>query len=241
MSNINDIVRSAQGGQLIDNLADRFGLASWQIEAALVTLAPALFAALTKTAESPETLRPIVAMIAEPQHKAAFEGAHSQESLEAGETVILHLFGSAAAAGEVSQLAARDCGLRADAMQRLLPALASIVAGGLSSALTERGLDAALSRPAASDAAAAAEPPPEPIRPKKAGGLAGLLAALFGKRPMPAKVPVEPAPAPEQRAEALEEALAQIRQILARDAPVAEDRRAEFDELLGRVLGPPRG
>jgi hypothetical protein len=52
---------------------------------------------------------------------------------------------------------------------------------------------------------------------------------------------VEPAPAPAASADALEQALAQIRQIFTTGAPVADERRADLDALLGRIFGPPRG
>jgi hypothetical protein len=241
MSNIDDIVKSAQGGQLIDNLSDRLGLASWQTEVAVLALAPALSAALARAAESPDQLRPVVAAMSEPRHKAAFEdaeSAHSQESVEAGDAIVAYLFGSAAAAGEASQLAARASGLRPDVLQGLLPVLVSILSGGLSSTLSERGLEKALSEapsgPVAPDAAA------EPVPVEKPRGLAAILAAIFGRRPKPAAV--EPLAEPKgSPADVLDEALAQIRQIFATEAPVAEDHKAELDALLAKAFGPPRG
>jgi hypothetical protein len=237
MSNIDDTVRSAQGGQLIDNLSDRFGLASWQTEVAVLALAPALSAALSRAAESPDRLRPVVAAMSEPRHKAAFEdaeSAHSPESVEAGDAIVAHLFGSAAAAGEASQLAARASGLRPDVLSGLLPVLVSILAGGLSSTLSERGLEKAVSE-APADAAA----PAEPVRVEKPRGLAAIVAAIFGQRPKPAAV-APPAEPRGSAADALEDALAQIRQIFTTEAPVAEDHKAELDALLAKIFGPPR-
>lgn len=240
MSNINDIVQSAQGGQLIDNLSDRLGLASWQTEAAVLALAPALAAALRKAAETPDSFRSIVAVIGEPPHKAAFESAdsaHSQESVDAGGAIVDRLFGSAAAAGEVSQLAARTSGLRADVLQRLLPVLASILAGGLSARFAERGLDEALFPGGAPVAA-----PPAPSEPASANGLGGalakLFAALFGKPAASAPPQTEDKNVDSpQQADALQKVMEQIRQILEPGAPAAAEQAAELDELLGRIFG----
>jgi hypothetical protein len=241
MSNINDIVKSAQGGQLIDNLSDRLGLASWQMEDAVLALAPALSAALARAAESPDQLRPVIAAMSQPRHKAAYESpesAHSPESVEAGDAIVVHLFGSAAGAGEASQLAARESGLRPDVLRGLLPVLASILAGGLSSTLAERGLHDALSESVSAEAGAPAEP--EPVAVEKPRGLAALLARLFGRGPKLASV--VPSAAPNgSAADPVEDALAQIRQIFAIEAPIAEDRQAELDALLAKVFGPPRG
>ena len=183
----------------------------------MLALAPALAAALRKAAETPDSFRSVVAAIGEPQHKAAFESAdsaHSQESVDAGGAIVAHLFGSAAAAGEVSQLAARTSGLRADVLQRLLPVLASILAGGLSSSFAERGLDEALSR--ASAPVAAPPVPPEPASANGLGGaLAKLFAALFGKPAASAPPQTEEKNVDaRQEADALQKAMEQIRQIL---------------------------
>ncbi|TRL32471.1 DUF937 domain-containing protein [Methylosinus sporium] len=224
MSNIVDIIQSAQGGQIIENLSDRFGLASWQTRAAVDSLLPALVAALSKAAEQPDSLRPLLDAANDAAHRAAFENAeeaHSQASLDGGDAIVAHLFGSAAAAGEVSQLAARESGLRADVLQRLLPVLVSIAAGGLGSTLERQGVAAVLDQPT--------EPPaPAP----KGGWLAGLFASLFGTKPAP-----QPRTAPP--ADALQEALDHIRKTLT--APADAERRPDLDELLGRIFTSARG
>lgn len=224
MSNIVDIIQSAQGGQIIENLSDRFGLASWQTRAAVDSLLPALVAALSKAAEQPDSLRPLLDAANDAAHRAAFENAeeaHSQASLDGGDAIVAHLFGSAAAAGEVSQLAARESGLRADVLQRLLPVLVSIAAGGLGSTLERQGVAAVLDQPT--------EPPaPAP----KGGWLTGLFASLFGTKPAP-----QPQTAPP--ADALQEALDHIRKTLT--APADAERRPDLDELLGRIFTSARG
>ena len=179
MSNIVDIIQSAQGGQIIENLSARFGLASWQTRAAVEALLPALVAALRKAADEPGALRPVIDAANDQAHRAAFESAeeaHSQASVEGGDAIVAHLFGSASAAGEVSQLAARESGLRADVLQRLLPILVSVAAGGLGSTLERQSVGAAIGQPAE---------PPAPASPAPSGGLLGWLKSLFGGAPAP--------------------------------------------------------
>ncbi|CAN2535496.1 hypothetical+protein [Methylocapsa aurea] len=224
MSNIVDIIQSAQGGQIIENLSDRFGLASWQTRSAVEALLPALVAALRKAAEEPGALRPVFDAANDSAHRAAFENAedaHSQASVEGGDAIVAHLFGSASAAGEVSQLAARESGLRADVLQRLLPILVSVVAGGLGSTLERQSLG---------------QPePPAPASPAPAGGgLLGWLQSLFGGKPAQ-PVPV-PGPVPASASDALEAALEQIREALTSPAPADAERQAGLDELLGRIF-----
>jgi hypothetical protein len=243
MSNLDDIVKAAQGGQLVDNLSERHGLACWQTEAAVRALSPALSAALAHACRSLDALRPVVAAIGEPRHKTSFESAesaHSDEGVEAGDAIVVHLFGSAAAAGEVSQFAARGCGLRADVLQRLLPVLVSTVAGGLSSTLAERGLDEAITRAEPVVSPSAEPEPAEAVAARPAGGgVIAFLASLLGLRAAPvAEQPAQPASAPA--ADDADEVLVQIRRIVATDAPVADDQKADLDALLGRVFGSAR-
>lgn len=227
MASINDIVSSAQGGQLIDNLSRGSGLATWQTEAAVRALTPALSAALIRAASDADSLRPILEAARDPLHKAAFDSEHSPESVEAAGVVVEHLFGPASAAGQVSQLAARESGLRADVLQQLLPVLVSVLAGGLSPAIEGSGLSAAL------EGAAARVAPPVEEKPAKSGLAAlfgGLLAAFAG-----GKKPAPPAQAEPSGADALRAALERIRDALQSGEPVGDDHRAELDELLARL------
>ncbi|HEY8064460.1 MAG TPA: DUF937 domain-containing protein [Methylosinus sp.] len=225
MSNIVDIIQSAQGGQIIENLSDRFGLASWQTRSAVEALLPALAAALRKAAEEPGALRPVFDAANDSAHRAAFENAedaHSQASVEGGDAIVAHLFGSASAAGEVSQLAARESGLRADVLQRLLPILVSVVAGGLGSTLERQNVGQPV------------EPPAAPVPAPAGGGLLGWLQSLFGGKPAQ-PVPI-PGPAPTPAPDALEAALERIREALTSPAPADAERQAGLDELLGRIF-----
>ena len=54
MSMVDDILSSAQGGKLIENLAQSFGLTPEQIRSAITALAPALALGLRNAASNPE-------------------------------------------------------------------------------------------------------------------------------------------------------------------------------------------
>jgi hypothetical protein len=224
MSNIVDIIQSAQGGQIIENLSDRFGLATWQTRSAVESLLPALVAALRKAAEAPDSLRPVLDAANDSTHRAAFESAeeaHSQASVDGGDAIVAHLFGSASAAGEVSQLAARESGLRADVLQRLLPILVSVAAGGLGSTLERQ---------------TAAEPPaPSPAPTPSGGWLSALFGTLFGTKPAPQPQAAPPA----EPTDALEAALTKIRETLTPAA--GAEQQAGLDELLGRIFASAKG
>ncbi|MFY9657611.1 MAG: DUF937 domain-containing protein, partial [Methylocystis sp.] len=183
MSTIEDILVSAQGGKLIDNLAQSFGLTPEQIRSAITALAPALSLGLRHAVSNPETLNKVVDGLAHPTHAAAFVDpsvACCEQTATLGQGAITQLFGSNSAAGQVAQIAARDAGLRPDILSQLLPVLASVVLGGLSKSLSDKGLGPILGQIAGG------------------GGLESILGQLAGggapaPRPQSPQVPQAPA------------------------------------------------
>ncbi len=144
MSSVADILLNAQGGQLVENTAQRLGLSSEQTEAAINALKPALAAGLRRAADDPGALEKLIAGVARetPQHAAFLdaETAHATDTVEQGREILTQLFGSADAPGKVAQIAARASGLRPDIVSQLLPVLASVVLGGLFKSLNAQGL-----------------------------------------------------------------------------------------------------
>jgi hypothetical protein len=250
MSTINDIVLSSQGGQIIDNLARRFGLAPWQAEAAVAALAPALSAGLLEAARSPETLRPILEAASAPEHATAFESAdlgHSPERIDAGRALLDQMSLSPLAIGRIAQIASRESHVRPDLLEQMLPVLASIVAGGLASTLEREGRGELLGRLAGSSEPEPCPPPP-PLNPAvriprpmlMGGGLFVHIAALFGgggRPPLLTPIPTAPPPAAARG----ENELAQIREVFAPGAAVGPDHQAQLDELFGEVFAAPAG
>ena len=126
--------------------------------------------------------------LAHPTHAAAFVDhsvACCEQTATLGQNAITQLFGSNSAAGQVAQIAARDAGVRPDILTQLLPVLASIVFGGLSKSLNEKGLGPILGQIAGG------------------GGLEAILGQLAGRRragPAPAADPAAvSAPKPGRR------------------------------------------
>ncbi|MBM3639947.1 MAG: DUF937 domain-containing protein [Alphaproteobacteria bacterium] len=147
MSYVDDILQSAQGGQLVANLAQRFGLTEEQMDSAVKALAPALEVGLSNAAEEPVLFERLLGDIASPLRAAAFDepsAAHDVDSLAQSRQLLDDLFGSPAAAGRVVQVAARESGLRPDILSQLLPVLASVLIGGLFKNVSNRGLGGVL-------------------------------------------------------------------------------------------------
>jgi hypothetical protein len=254
MTNISEIVQSAQGGAVIDNLADRFGLSQEQTKSAVYALIPALSAALQRIAANPERLGPVIeSMSVETHYHAAFENpdaAHSDASVEQGRAALQQLFGSPAAAGQVAQLAARESGIRPDIINQLAPVLASIVLGGLFKSFKEQGLGQVLEQIVAGgglgsvlEQARRHEPPsPQPTAPTGGGLgaiLGGLLAAIFGGGAS-SGAPAAPASAQGNGldAETLDAAIERITKTFQPGAAQpSADHSMGLEDVLGQALG----
>jgi hypothetical protein len=262
MSNISDIVQSAQGGAFIDNVADRFGLSREQAKSAVYALIPALSLALQKAAADPATLAPVVEKLSgESQYYAAFENpevAHSDMAVEQGRAAVEQLFGSAATTGQVAQLAARESGIRPDIINQLLPVLVSAVLGGLFKSFKDQGLGQILGQIAGSGGLGSAieqigrggggSPPPAPQQSAPTssplgGLLGGLLGALLGGRAARSSTPPEPAPASQGAqggidAQSLDAAIERITKTFQPGAAQpSADHQMSLEDILGQLLG----
>jgi hypothetical protein len=247
---------SAQGGQLIDNLAQRFGLSHEQMDAAVTALIPAISLALQNAASSPDSLQRVISAVTHTPHLAAYENpdaAYSDVSVAQGRDLVAHLFGSSAAAGQVAQLAARESGVRPDILMQLLTILAPIILGGLSKSFNSQGLGGILGSLASSGAlgslldslrgGAGAPAAPAPAAPKGGGLLGGLLSALLGSllsgrsAPTPPPPPASPLPGGFDSA-TLQAALEKIKQTFQPGAAGASSPNSELEEVLSKVFRP---
>ena len=70
--NLNDIIQSAQGGDAVNNLAQRFGLSPQQTQAALQAILPALSHGLQRTAQDPGALGGVVSEMASGAHTGSY-------------------------------------------------------------------------------------------------------------------------------------------------------------------------
>jgi hypothetical protein len=199
MSDVESILASAQGGQLVPNLAQRFGLSDEQIERAIQALTPALTIGLNRAAEEPQVFEKTVGALAGASRYSFFDepaAAESEDSVEMGRDLVHHLFGSPAETGQVLQAAAQQSGVRPDILGQLLPVLASILLSGLTKSINEKGLGDVLGQLANSGALGgileqilggggpggpAPSPAPAPApRGNAGGGLGGLLGTILG-------------------------------------------------------------
>jgi hypothetical protein len=252
MSILTEILTSAQGGNLVENLAHNYGLSTEQVEAAVKALTPALGLALQNATTNPQVLEQIVAGLVHPTHQAAFGDpsvAHGEEAGALGSGTVAHLFGSSSAAGEIAQIAARQSGLRADILSQLLPVLLSVVLGGLFKKFEGQGLGGLLAKLAGAGAlgtilsqlgAGSAQAAPGGGGAAGGGGLGGLLGGLLGSLLGGGSRGGAQAPAPGSSGGGLEDVLGQLIKTLNAPTPtpagVPAGHTAELQDVLDKVF-----
>ncbi len=178
MFNLNDILQSAQGGQAINNLAKRFGLSPAQAQAVVQALIPAISAGLAKAATDPGTLGKVISAVTDSDHQASYSSptaAQSPTATQKGSDALSQILGSSHIVQQIAQQVARVTGLRSDVIMQMMPAIISVVLGGLAASLRNQGLDNVLSQ-----LASAVQQGNLGSALGSSGGIMGILSSLLG-------------------------------------------------------------
>ena len=149
MADLDTLLSSAQGGQLIANLAERFGLSQEQMQKAVDALAPALTQGLENAVEQPEGLGKVVECLCASHECCAHDhadAAHAPDAVDRGQTAVLSLFGSEDNTSQIVRAAAQQTGVSADILAQLLPILASVLFGGLNKSMGDGGMGGLLGK-----------------------------------------------------------------------------------------------
>lgn len=149
MADLDTLLSSAQGGQLIANLAERFGLSQEQMQKAVDALAPALTQGLENAVEQPEGLGKVVECLCASHECCAHDhadAAHAPDAVDRGQTAVLSLFGTEDNTSQIVRAAAQQTGISADILAQLLPILASVLFGGLNKSMGDGGMGGLLGK-----------------------------------------------------------------------------------------------
>lgn len=142
MFNLNDIIQNAQGGQAIGNLAQQFGLTPQQTQAAVSSLLPGLSMGINSAAQSPGGLGGILGQMFNGANADAFNNPSvaSNAGAQAGGDILGQLFGGGNVLSQITQQAAQASGVNANTLSQMLPALVSMVMGGLFHSMNNQGM-----------------------------------------------------------------------------------------------------
>lgn len=141
MVNLYDIMAHAQAGAAIHALARHFGLTPEQTETAVEALLPAFSLAFKQMASTPEGMAALMKMMAQPNYHTMFDNpstAFAPLGMQAGQEALLKLFGSPDISRMVANQASQFSGLGVGVVQQMMPAMASMLMGGLFHSLTSQ-------------------------------------------------------------------------------------------------------
>ncbi len=168
MFNLYQIVQGAQGGQAIDNLAQQFGLSREQADAAVKSLIPAISTGFMTKGATPGGYGEILGAMGDDQHRQAYadpSAAQDSSTQQKGSDVLGSIFGNSAIINQVAEQASRFTGIPAATLVQMLPVIASMVVGGVTTAMHNQGMGGLLGQLAGM---------------MQQGGLGGLFGQLAG-------------------------------------------------------------
>jgi hypothetical protein len=232
MPNLNDILQSAQGGQLIGNLAQQFGISPDQAQAALKALLPGLSAGLQNQADT-GNLGDVLSHVANPANQAAFNNAGTAKTdatTKAGGDVLSQIFGDENITQQIANHAAQHTGLSPGLIQAILPVAASVLMGGLFHSASNQGLGGILGQLAGQSGLGGGPAPNVPAPQQSTGGLGGLLGSvvggLFGGK-QPAGASLDPT--------TVEASLGSLISMFGHGTEVSPGQKSGLDEILGQL------
>jgi hypothetical protein len=167
MFNLNDIIQNAQGGQAIGNLAQQFGLTPQQAQAAVSSLLPGLSMGINNAAQSPGGLGGILGQLLNGANTDAFHhpDVAATTGAQHGGDILGQIFGGGGnVLSQMTQHASQVSGVNAGTLSQMLPALISMIMGGLSHSMQNQGMGGILGQLAGAV-----------LRGGGAGGLGGAL------------------------------------------------------------------
>jgi hypothetical protein len=239
MFNLYDILRSAHGGQALENLASQFNITPEEADVAVKAVLQELSGGFLKHASGPAALGSFLGSLAQGHYREAFaDPAAAQASAQKGGDRLSEILGSSAAKDEIVERAANATGLSQDMLSRMLPVIVSMVFGGLTKSLENQGFGSLLGQlshaagqgtlGAALGHILAGGPAPQPADPQPgqgagplAGGLMGMILGslrwLIGGEAEPA-APSAPAP-PSFDAASLQAGLNALKRLLQPGTP----------------------
>lgn len=129
-----EMMANAQNGQALELMARQYNLSQQQMQLAMEALLPAFSQGLKRNASDPYGVAGFLQALASGQHARYYDDpsrAFSPQGMAEGNGILGHLFGSKELSRAVAAQAAAATGIQQDILKQMLPALASMIMGGL--------------------------------------------------------------------------------------------------------------
>ncbi len=141
MDQFTQLLRAAQGGHGVENLAGLYGLSAQQAQRAMEALMPAFAAAMQRAMQSPDGMANLTVLMMSGPYGGLYEHAPSApgELSKPGATAMEAVFGSPEVARAVADHAASTSGLATAVVNQVMPSFATLLLGGLAKSLAASG------------------------------------------------------------------------------------------------------
>jgi hypothetical protein len=129
-----EMLMKANGGDAMNQMARQFGLNQAQVQSAMEALLPAFSIGLKRNAANPMDMGGLMQAMMQGGHANYFENAASAfnpAGIQAGNDILGQLFGSKDVSRAVTAQAAQATGIGQDILKQMLPAMASMLSGGM--------------------------------------------------------------------------------------------------------------
>ncbi|MEO8349503.1 MAG: DUF937 domain-containing protein [Acidobacteriota bacterium] len=140
--NLVETILNQQNGAAVRQIESQFGLEPQQSRSAIEALVPALAVGLQQNAQSAGGLQELLAALSSGGHEQYVEDPtmlERAETLEDGNGILSHVFGNKEVSRQVASRAAKQTGLGADLLKRMLPMVATLVMGTLARRTSQAG------------------------------------------------------------------------------------------------------
>ncbi|MFG1346832.1 DUF937 domain-containing protein [Xanthobacter autotrophicus DSM 431] len=136
-----EMLRAAQGGQAIENIARMYGLSAQQAQMLTEAVMPAFAEAFKQASQSPEALASLMALMSSGPYGAFYTqpAVPPADLTRAGTEALDAVFGSSDVSRAIAAHAAASTGLGVALVRQTLPSLATLVVGGLAKSLAASG------------------------------------------------------------------------------------------------------
>jgi len=127
-------ILNAQDGAAVQHLGDRVGLNQTQTVAAVEQLLPALAAGVTHNTNQPGGLDALLAALAGGGHQQYIDDPSrlkADETLQDGNGILGHIFGSKDVSRQVAAQASANTGISPDILKQMLPLVATLAMGAM--------------------------------------------------------------------------------------------------------------
>jgi len=152
MNEVVDMLRAAQGGHGLDNVARLYGVSSQQALKVAEQMMPALAEGFRRACQSPEAMGNLMALMTSGPYGTLYnQPVATNRMKEAGSEALNAVFGSSEVSRAVATQVAASTGLNIALVKQMMPTYATLFIGGLAKSLAASGamqqmLAAALSR-----------------------------------------------------------------------------------------------